>query len=380
MRAFYWSVRARGRRGRYGAAWTHGAAEAAVAAALLLMGLGISRIAGAPLPVIGALRRIPGGGPAGSSSAAGATPASSTSAARTSSPSGSSASSSTSTSSTSAAGAPSEVRAEILAGGSGRAVLVLSGTQAVLVDGGPPDVGLAVVSRLRALGIARVSAALLTNPRAGEALGLMAVLDAMPVERILDLAPGSSCAAHTAVLDDARAHGTPVQTVQRGASVSVGPAQLQVLWPAADLAGPGSLPASPGLVRLVDGSVHVLFAGGIDPGQLQAIQRLGPQLGSQVLEVPDQGGTVWTSDLLRLVNPRVAILEPPAAGSTDTTTLQRLAAAHVVTIEATRASDLQLQTDGHGLVLSFDPGLPGGQGSAAPAAPAPAAGATDACS
>ena len=358
MQAFYWLVRRHGGCGRYGGTWTHLVAEAVIAAALILTGLGISRFAGAPLPVIGGPRAILASNAARAATTASALP--------------------TSPGATSPHPA-ADVRAEIISGATGRAVLVVSGRQAVLVDGGPPDVGLAVVSRLRSLGIARLSAALLTDPRAGAALGLVAVLDAIPVGRILDLAPGSSCAAHAAVLADARAHATPVQPAQRGTSVAIGPAQVQVLWPASDLTQPGALPTGPGLVRLVDGSVHVLLAGGIDPGQLPAIQRLGSDLGAQVLELPAQSGTGWTSDLLRLVSPRVAILEPPLAGSEDTTALQRLAAARVVTLEATAHADLQLQTDGHGLILSFDPGLPGHPASPAASTPAPAPGSGSAC-
>lgn len=337
MRAWYWVVAPRRRYA--GSTWIHVAGEAALAAGLLLMGLGVSRFAGAPLPVIGLAHDVAAGVAAVESHtlrAAGA------------------ASSATSTSAAAVA-----VDVEIISGPASRAVLVHSGRQAVLLDGGSAAVGRAVVQRLHALGIPDLSVAVLSDPAASESLGLVSVLDAVPVGRILDLAPGSTCAAHATVLAVARAHQVPVQPAQRGATVAVGPAQLQVLWPAGDLAAPGELPQNPGLVRLVDGSVHVLFAAAIDPGELASIQRLGADLGAQVLEMPESGGAGWTPDLLRLVAPRVAIVEPPLAGSSDTALLQSLAAAHVVAVEATAQSDVQLQTDGHGLVLSLDPGLPG---------------------
>jgi len=346
MRAFYWTIRGRSGRGPWWAvSWTHAAAEAAVAAALLLLGLGISRAAGAPLPVFGAVHH--------KAQAVAATGPS--------------------------ASPPPEVRAELIPGGTGRAVLILSGDQALLVDGGPPAVGEAVVGRLRAMGIERVAAAVMTSARAGAALGLMPVLDALPVGRILDLVPGSTCPAHQAVLKDARAHGTPVQVAERGAAVSVGAARLEVLWPAADLAQPGAAPGDPGLVRLVDGSVRLLLAGGIAAQDLQALQRLGPLLGAQVLEVPDHAAADGLAPaFLRAVAPRVAVIEPASATPPDPAVLARLADARVVMVETSRADDLRLQTDGHGLILAFDPGLPGQMppdpvaeaGSAAPAQPA----------
>lgn len=429
VRAFYWTVRSRyGREFRRAGRLRSAVADVGIAAVLVLGGLGLSHLAGAPLPWIGApsgAQPAPVSAPVGGAPVATATlwakalaaadrlgavavavprdlahEADSTIAAtrhllgapagpgvgggkrpaptggvgargagrgpRTqprgaaSGPSGTAGASGSTTAPGSATHLAGNVRVDILPGGSGRAVLVVTGGQAMLVDGGSPRIGDAVVSRLRALGIPRLAAAVLTSGRAGTALGLVSVLNSVPVERVLDLVPGSSCPAHTAVLDAARAQGAPVRPAERGASVSLGAAKLEVLWPSADLAQPGALPSQPGLVRLVVGSVRMLLAGGIDPVDLQAVQRLGPDLGAQVLEVPDHAAPDSLAPaFLHAVAPRLAIIEPAAGVAPDTSILQRLAAAHVTTVEASRAADLRLQTDGHGLILGFDPGLPG---------------------
>lgn len=353
MRAMYWSIRRRGGRRRWDVQWTHFAAEAAVAVALLAAGIGAAKLAGASaphLPIIGAAERA----------IAGLRPTVAPAAATTS---------------------PADVRADIVAAAAGRAVVIVAGTHAALIDGGPPDVGEAIVARLRALGIDRVDVAVMTKASDGEALGLLPVMDALPVGGILDLAPGSGCPAHQAVLADARAHGTKVTTGQRGQSVAVGPARLDVLWPSSEVGQGAALPAGPGLVRLTDGAVRVLWAGNLRPDQLDAVQRLGSELAAQVVELPAGGGPGSLGlGFLHTVGPRVAVVDPGSVAP-DPQVLQRLASARVVTVEAAASADLRVQTDGHGLILAFDPGLPGQNGaeSAVPSADGAGAATPDPC-
>jgi beta-lactamase superfamily II metal-dependent hydrolase len=322
----------------------HLAAEGLLALGLLAAGLGVSHLAGVPaptLPAFGTAQHALDG------LVQAVTPRAAPGVAGTGSPSAG------------AGSGPPEVRSELVAAPAGRAILVLAGGHAALVDGGPPAVGEALVARLRSLGIGRVDLAVMTKASDGEALGLLPVLDAMPVGRILDLAPGSTCRAHQAVLTDARAHGTAVTTGQRGVSVPFGPARFDVLWPAPETAATEPLPAGPGLVRLVDGDVRIVWAGTLDVRELPAVQRLGSQLAAQVLEVPAGGGPgALGMGLLREVRPRVALLAPTAAGP-DPQVLQQLASSRVVAVEASLVADLRVQTDGRGLVLAFDPGLPG---------------------
>ncbi len=333
VRAMYWSIRRRGFRRRWDAQWTHFAAEAVIAAGLLVVGLGVSRLVGVSvpgIPVLGAAGRA----------IAGLRPASADSG---------------------PASAAQEVRADIVAAPAGRAVLIIAGGHAALIDGGPPAVGEAIVARLRALGIDRVDVAAMTQGGDGEALGLLPVLDAMPVGALWDLTPGNTCPAHQAVLADARAHGTKVTAARRGQSATIGAARLDVVWPAADVGQEPVLPSQAGLVRLSEGDVRVLWAGNIQPAELNALQRLGNDLSAQVLELPAGGGPgALGLGFLHAVGPRVAIVDP-VPGGPDPQVLQRLAADRVVTVEAAESADLRVQTDGHGLVLAFDPGLPGQQ-------------------
>jgi len=309
VRALYWSVRLP----RRDLQRLHLAAEVLVALALVGAGLGVSRLSGAPLPVLAAAERAVGRWLPAAAAASG--PA---------------------------------VQARVVAAAAGRAVLIVAGQQAALIDGGPPAVGEAIVDQLRAQGITRLQAAILTAGSAGEALGLLPVLDAMPVGRILDLVPGSACPGHQAVLADAAAHGTPVQAAARGGGLSLGAARLEVAFAAA---GGGE----PGAVRLVDGSTRILFAANLAAGEAAGLASSAAQ--AQVLEVPLAPGALDAA-LLHTVAPRVALLSASGASSAR----QELAAAGVVGLTA-GSGDLSLQTDGQGLVLGVQPAL-AGQGAA----------------
>ncbi len=317
MRGLYWRVQRR----RGDSQWLRVAAEAVAAVGLLTVGLTISRASGAPMPFAGSLPRLALGelGPAPTT----------------------------------------QVRVDVLAD-SGRAVLVTSGDHAALVDGGSGPVGEAVVRRLDQLSIPRLDDVFLTRGNASSAVGLVAVMDALPVEHLWDLVPGNTCPAHKAVLADAHAHGVSVRPAEAGTSVTLGPAKLQVLWPLAERDPQAeTLAAEPGLVRLEDGRLRMLLADGLTPGELGAVERLGSALKAQVLEVPGGGraGSVPTS-LLQMVGPRVALMEP-SAGGPDPATTAELQLRHIVTVEVARTQDLRLESDGRGLVLGFDAGEPG---------------------
>ena len=268
-----------------------------------------------------------------------------------------------------AAAAP-QVRVDIITAAGGRAVLVSSEGHAVLIDGGAGPTGEAVVARLHALGLAGLQAAYMTRGNTSAAAGLIAVMDEVPVQRLYDLVPGNSCPAHQGVLADARAHNVPVGTAQRGSSLRIGPAQVQVLWPAAELGGAQSVGASsPGLVRLVDGQVRMLFADGLPVSELPSIERLASEMGAQVLEVPGGGSSgSLPAALLSEVAPRLALLEPSSSGPAPSV-LGELAAAHILGVDVGRSSDLYLETDGRGLTLGLDAGEPGVAPSSAESPP-----------
>jgi competence protein ComEC len=129
-------------------------------------------------------------------------------------------------------GPPAGLRVSVLDVGQGDAILLQPrGAPAVLVDGGPPGDDLA--AKLRAAGVGRLGAAVVTHDQSDHAGGIRELLGAMPIERLL------FGVLHRSTLLEARAAGIATARLSRGSELRSGRLRLEVLWPPAELlAGP----------------------------------------------------------------------------------------------------------------------------------------------
>lgn len=127
---------------------------------------------------------------------------------------------------------PAGLRVSILDVGQGDAILLQSGeAPALLIDGGPPDAGLS--GKLRAAGVNRLGAAIVTHAESDHAAGIRELLGTMPVGRVL------FGASDPVTLSAAAAAGVPGRQLVRGSELRSGRLRLDVLWPPAELlAGP----------------------------------------------------------------------------------------------------------------------------------------------
>jgi competence protein ComEC len=125
-------------------------------------------------------------------------------------------------------GPPAGLRVSVLDVGQGDAILLQPrGAAAILVDGGPPGEGLA--GKLRAAGVERLGAAILSHDQSDHAGGIGELLGAVPVERLLHGVLGPP------LLAEARAAGAATARLTRGSSLRSGRLRLDVLWPPAEL-------------------------------------------------------------------------------------------------------------------------------------------------
>ncbi len=131
-----------------------------------------------------------------------------------------------------AAGPPPGLRVSVLDVGQGDAILLQPrGAPAVLVDGGPPGDG--IVAELRAAGVDRLGAAIVTHDQSDHAGGIRDLLGAMPIERLLFAVLRRSTLARV------HAAGIPTARLARGGELRDGRLRLDVLWPPPELlAGP----------------------------------------------------------------------------------------------------------------------------------------------
>jgi competence protein ComEC len=138
------------------------------------------------------------------------------------------------------------LRVEVLDVGQGDAILLApAAAPAILVDGGPPGDGLA--AKLRAAGVERLGAAVVTHDQSDHAGGVEELLGNFAVDRLLYGAASSRLAAA------ARAGGARPGRLARGEVVRSGSLRLEVLWPPPELIAepvPGTDPNDLALVLL----------------------------------------------------------------------------------------------------------------------------------
>jgi competence protein ComEC len=99
----------------------------------------------------------------------------------------------------------------------------------ILVDGGPPGEGLA--EKLRAAGVERLGAAIVTHDQSDHAGGIAELLGQLPIDRLVYAAVGSRLRA------EARAAGAVPLRVARGGELRSGRLRLEAIWPPPELLG-----------------------------------------------------------------------------------------------------------------------------------------------
>lgn len=174
-------------------------------------------------------------------------------------------------------------------------VLNGGGGRAVVVDAGPDP---APVKRcLDDLDIRRVPLVVLTHFHADHVDGLSGVLAGREVGGVLGtplLEPERGIAQVTADW------GTPPALARFGAGASIGPIQLQVLWPRSITAAPGESAANDASVVLLAevADVRILLTGDIEPTAQTSLQRLAGDLQVDVLKVPHHGSSHQDEEFL----------------------------------------------------------------------------------
>jgi competence protein ComEC len=126
---------------------------------------------------------------------------------------------------------PEGVRVSVLDVGQGDATLVQDGAHAVLVDAGPREAPL--VGELRAAGVRRLDALLVTHAQADHAGGAAAVLRALPVALVLDGRDGVAEPTGAAMAAVARRRGVRLVPAVAGERLHAGAIDLRILWPSA---------------------------------------------------------------------------------------------------------------------------------------------------
>jgi competence protein ComEC len=244
-----------------------------------------------------------------------------------------------------ATGPPAGLRVSVLDVGQGDAILLQpAGAEPVLVDGGPPGDGLA--SKLRAAGVERLGAAVVTHDQFDHAGGIRELLGTMPVGRLAYAVLGRP------TLAEARTAGAAPWRLARGSELRDGLLRLDVLWPPRELlAGRrrGEDPNLPAIVMLARWRRFRMLltadaeaeATPVDPGPVD------------VLKVAHHGSDdAGLGRLLDRARPRLAVISVGAGnpfGHPTPGTLATLAAHGVPVLRTDRDGAVVLEVDRRGV-------------------------------
>jgi competence protein ComEC len=198
---------------------------------------------------------------------------------------------------------PVGLRVLFLDVGQGDAILLQVPEGNVLVDQGPPEAHAA--RQLRALGVRRVAALVVTHPQRDHVGGAPEVLRRLSVGTVLDPGLPSESEAQRDALSEARERGVPVVPARAGAVYRLGALTLRVLWPR-DAGVPGVDPNDHAVVLLASyGETDILLPADAE-SNVTARLRL-PAV--EVLKVAHHGSEdAGLADELRTLRPRIAVI------------------------------------------------------------------------
>lgn len=246
-----------------------------------------------------------------------------------------------------AAGSPAGLRISVLDVGQGDAILLQPrDAPAVLVDGGPPGDGLA--AKLRAAGVDRLGAAIVTHDQSDHAGGIRDLLGAFPIGRLFYGVLRGQTRAEVA------AGGIPADRLARGAELRSGRLRLDVLWPPSELLAGSHAGEDPNQLALVMIARWRRFSmlltadaeaesTPIEPGPID------------VLKVAHHGSDdAGLGDLLERTGPRLAVISVGAGnpfGHPTGGTLATLASHGVPTLRTDRDGTVVLEAVGDSVRL-----------------------------
>ncbi len=189
--------------------------------------------------------------------------------------------------------------------GQGDSILILSPEgKVMLIDGG--ESGSGALAYLRDKGIDHVDVMVATHPHADHIGGLVDVLRALPVAKVITSGVPSTTATYEHFLDGIASAKAAYVEAMRGDTITLGSLSFSVLNPV--VASGDDINETSLVLRLVYGTTSFLFTG--DAGKVSEASMLahGDDISAQVLKVGHHGSSgSCSAAFLDAVRPQVAV-------------------------------------------------------------------------
>jgi competence protein ComEC len=252
-------------------------------------------------------------------------------------------------------GAAGQLRVHFIDVGQGDGILLEGPDGATaLIDGGYDGDG--ALEYLRAHGIDRIDAMIVSHPHADHIGGLPAVLDAMPVGAVWTSGASHTTGIFEEFLDAIERNRVPYREVASGDRIPLGGLSLLVLRsaPAAADLNDSSL-----VLRLEYGEVSWLFTGDAEaPSEQALLAGARERLPATVLKVGHHGSyTSSAPDFVAAVGPAVAVYSAGRGnsyGHPHDETIRTLCAAHVAIYGTDVDGTVVIGSDGTGYAIATE--------------------------
>jgi competence protein ComEC len=239
--------------------------------------------------------------------------------------------------------------------GEGDAILITQGDRAMLVDGGPADMGTTVFTYLRNQGIEGLAYIVATHPFADHVGGLPDVLRRMSVGTVLLPMVYHDTPAYYAFLLAVEESGANAAVPFAGHTFNLGDAVVTVLSPSHDDTWENRANYSI-VLRVEFGSTSFLLMGDAMREIEANLLDSAALLSSDVLKVARHGASsATTSGFLDAVNPSIAVISAGEDNSfLSQEVLRRLANAGVHTFRTDLHGTVVITSDGTTLAVSVE--------------------------
>ncbi len=192
--------------------------------------------------------------------------------------------------------------------GQGDSILVQSGEEYMLIDGGKNVAADTVVNYLKSQNVKKLKYVIGTHPHEDHIGGLDDVIDTFDVENVIMPNVTHNTKSFEDVLDSIMNKGLTITPAVSGERYALGDAELLILAPNGD--GYKDLNDYSVVARVQYGNTSFMFTGDAEGiSEKEMIDVYGSSLRTDVLKLGHHGSTTsTTNDFLELVNPSVAVI------------------------------------------------------------------------